>query len=288
MKKILQLTFIIFIIFCILFYQDSIIDSINMSFTICTKGLFPSLIPFMLLSNIIINYNIIKNNIIFVVFMSMLSGAPSNSKYLKDLLDKNELNENTINKVLTFCHYTNPIFVIYTVGFLYLNNKKLGLIIIISQYISSFILYLKSNINNSTSKNNNITNNNRFIYILSKSIYSTFNTLILILGIITTCLIITSILNNLLNINNNYKFIYGILEITQGLKFLSLSNINITIKSILASFMISFGGLCIHAQVFSILDNKKIRYLSYLKSRIIHGIISSIITLILILLCGLN
>ena len=80
----------------------------------------------------------------------------------------------------------------------------------------------------------------------------------------------------------NKKFLYGLIEITQGLKYLSLSNLSIYVKTIIASFIISFGGISIHAQVFSILDNKKIRYMPYLLSRIIHGIISSIITIILL------
>ena len=96
-------------------------------------------------------------------------------------------------------------------------------------------------------------------------------------------LIITGLIDNIFNINNNFKFIYGLLEITQGLKYLSISNLNIYIKAVIASFIISFGGLCIHVQVFSILDNKKIRYLPYLCSRIIHAVISSLITLIIIM-----
>ena len=284
--------------------SSSIINNIILSFNICFNNLFPSLIPFMFISNILIKYNIIdelsgmfkfitkkifkvSENSAFAIIMSMISGTPSNSKYLKDLYDNKLISLNDIKKCLNFCHFANPIFIIGTIGITFFNNKRIGLIILISHYLSSFIIgILFRNIKNITmelkKRNQNIKE--KFISILNESIINTANTLLLILGIITFCLIITAILDNIININSNYKFIYGFIEITQGLKFLSLSNLNINIKAIITSFIISFGGFCIHIQVFSILDNKKIRYLPYLFSRLLHGILSSLITSLIIML----
>ena len=300
MKKYIQAVFFITIIILLLTNYLDIISSIKLSFNICIKNLFPSLIPFMLLSNIFINYNFIyeisnsfnkltnklfklNSSIFYVIIMSMLSGTPSNAKYLSDLYKKNYININDIKKTILFCHFTNPFFILGTIGYIYLNNKKIGLIILISHYLSSFIIALIVKKKYSLEKIdilNEKNNNKNFLKIFNESIFSTFNTLILILGVITTCLILTTVINNYINIDNNFKFIYGLIEITQGLNYLSLSNLNIYIKSIIATFLISFGGLCIHIQVFSILDNKKIRYIPYLISRIFHGILSSIITII--------
>ena len=300
MKKTLTLLTILLIILLILIYSSDIMENIRFSFSLCINNLFPSLIPFMLLSNILINYNFIEDisdifnifmtkifkvnkNCSFAFVMSLLSGSPSNAKYLKDLYDNKLIDNIDIQKCLNFCHFTNPIFIIGTIGYTFLNNKKLGLIILISHYLSSFIIGCFSKKNISESKNNyKTTNKTNFINILKNSINSTINTLLLILGIITTCIIITCIIDNIVKINNNYKYLYGIIEITQGLKYLSLSNLSIELKAIISSFLISFGGICIHAQVFSILDNKKIRYIPYLLSRIIHAFLSSIITFIII------
>jgi len=297
----MKLTLFTLFIYIILINSYQIMESIRFSFSLCINNLFPSLIPFMLLSNILINYNFIddlsdmlKNittkffkvnkNCSFALVMSILSGTPSNAKYLKDLYDNNLINNADIEKCLKFCHFTNPIFIISTIGYTFLNNKKLGLIILISHYTSSFIigLFNKKSKNLKISNINITSNKNNFISILKSSINSTIDTLLLILGIITTCIIITTIINNIFNISDNYKFLFGIVEITQGLKYLSLSNLNIDIKTIISSFLISFGGICIHMQVFSILNNKKIRYLPYFISRIIHGVLSSIITYFLI------
>lgn len=303
MKKILHILIFILIIFLLLSNSYDIIESIKFSFSICINNLFPSLIPFMLLSNILINYNFIdelsstleyvmikvfkvNKNCAFAFIMSILSGTPSNSKYLKDLYDNNLIEISDINKCLIFCHFTNPIFILGTIGNTFLNSKSLGLIILISHYTSSIILALFNKDKSQYTYNHIINKKKRknFISILKQSINSTFETLLLILGIITTCIIITCIINNIIAINDNYKFIYGFIEITQGLKYLSISNLSIEIKAILSSSIISFGGICIHMQVFSILDNKKVRYLPYLIARISHALISSIITFILITL----
>ena len=302
MKKLIQTILFLTIVFFLITNYLNVISSIKLSFNICINNLFPSLIPFMLLSNIFINYNFIydisnsfkkitnklfntNSSIFFVIIMSMLSGTPSNAKYLSDLYKKDYININDIKKTILFCQFTNPFFILGTIGYIYLNNKILGIIILISHYLSSFIIAIlvknKYKLDKIDIKDENDNNNNNFIKIFNNSIISTFNTLILILGVITTCLVITTIINNYLNINNNYKFIYGLIEITQGLNYLSISNLNICIKGIISSFLISFGGLCIHIQVFSILDNKKIRYIPYLVARLSHGIISSIITFIL-------
>ncbi len=277
-------------------------ESIRLSFKICINNLFPSLIPFMLLSNILINYNFIDDlsdmfgkimnkvfkvskNTSFAFIMSIISGTPSNGKYLKDLLDNGLIDINDCKRCLNFCHFTNPIFIIGTIGCTFLKNKKLGLIILISHYLSSILIGLFNNKNYYESNNKNYIQKKEqknFINILKSSIFSTINTLLLILGIITTCLIFTCLLNNIFYLSDNVKFIYGLIEVTQGLNFLSISNLNIEFKAIIASFLISFGGICIHMQVFSILDNKKIRYYPYLISRIISGIISGIFTYILI------
>jgi len=300
MKIISILSFFI-IILLMISNSFEIVESVKLSFSLCINNLFPSLIPFMLLSNILINYNFVEDlsiifnkimtkffkvnkNCSFVFIMSLMSGTPSNAKYLKDSLDNNLITTNDCKNCLNFCHFTNPIFILGTIGYTFLKNKKLGLIILISHYLSAFIIgmFNKKHSNNLIKNISNSNKNNKFINILKNSINSTGETLFLIMGVITTCLIITSILNKILTIDNNYKFIYGIFEVTQGLNYLSKSNLNLEYKTIISSFLISFGGICIHAQVFSILDNKKIRYLPYFISRLIHGILSSILTFIIL------
>ena len=183
-------------------------------------------------------------------------------------MNKKLLNEYDATKLLLFTHFVNPLFIINTIGVSFLNNKILGIIILVSHYLGNIIvgfIFRNYHILNTYSKIN-ISNaikslkkkRNGFINVLTNSIISSINTLLIILGVITSCLIITTIIN----IN---PLLNGILEITQGLKYISTSNLELLKKVIIITFLISFGGFSIHAQVFSILNNKKIKYISYLK-----------------------
>ena len=300
-KNLLYLIILIIVLFEMLFNSSAIINSVNFSFSLCINNLFPSLFPFMILSNILMEYGFVDisseflkpfmNKLFksheyatFVLILSIISGSPSNAKYIHELLNKNLIDTNQANKILLFTHFVNPLFIINTIGLTFLNDKILGIIILISHYLGNFIVGLlfrnyhkineSSKINISKAINLLEQRKNNFINVLTNSIISSINTLLIILGVITTCLIITS----LVNIN---PLLNGILEITQGLKYISTTNLEILKKVLLITFLISFGGFSIHAQVFSILNNKKIKYIPYLVARIIHGIISSIIVYIL-------
>jgi hypothetical protein len=132
--------------------------------------------------------------------------------------------------------------------------------------------------------NNKRIKSDKFGKVLTKTLIDSINTLLLILGVITFFLIITTIINNLVNFNPLLKSIVsGLFEMTQGLSFISQLDIAMNIKIILTTMIISFGGLSCHMQVMSILSEKKIRYLPYFIARIIHALLSGLIIYLLIL-----
>ena len=91
-------------------------------------------------------------------------------------------------------------------------------------------------------------------------------------------LVITTIIDNNINLNSFHQSILnGFVEMTQGLKYVSLEEIPLKLKCILSTMIISFGGLSVHMQVISILSDTKINYLPFLTARIIHAIISSLL-----------
>ena len=281
-------------------YSDIVIQSVEESLDICINNLFPSMMPFLILSSILSNYgfvelisNILKpimihifhinSNSAYILVLSMLSGSPSNAKYIKELLDNNKININDANQILLFSHFVNPIFIIGTVGTIFLDNKLYGFIILISHYLANIIIGIMLR-KKYIPTNNNSSNNffkikpKGFIITLKSSIKDTIDTLIIVFGTITSILVFTSIINAYFSFN---PILNGLLEITSGLKYTSISLLNNLTKIIISTFFISFGGLSIHAQVMSILDNKKIRYIPYLEARLLQGLISSIIAYIL-------
>lgn len=315
MKKIQSIIIMIVLIFIgyeILTESQSILSSVKFSLNIFKNNIFPSLFPFFILSSLLIEYGFVEllsnlfkglmNKIFkinskcaFIFFMSIISGNPSNAKYTKELLQNKSINKYEATKILCFSSFTNPLFIIGTVS-IFLNNKEVPLLILIIHYLSNIIIALgirnyhpskkeeKSNIkkaiNNMHKKR--INSKASFGVILTNSLINSINTLLLILGVITVCLVLTTIIDNNLNLNSTIQSILnGFIEMTQGLKYISLEKIPLKLKSTLTVMILSFGGLSVHLQIMSILSDTNVKYLPFLVSRIISSLISGILMLIL-------
>lgn len=315
-KNILSITIIITLVFFtleILTSSQVVLDSVRFSFSIWENNIFPSLFPFFIISELLINYGFVElvselfkpfmnkifkcnSNCAFIFIMSLISGFPSNSKYTKELYNNGLINEFEATKILMFTHFSNPLFILGTLS-LFLNNKKVGLFILITHYIGNIIIgiifrnYHSSNykkdkisfkyaINKMTEKRTK--NNLNFGIVITNSIINTLKTLFLILGTVTIFLVITTIIDNNTNLNSlNQSIVNGLFEMTQGLKYISLLNAPLKTKCVLSVMIISFGGLSVHMQVASIISDTKIKYTPFLISRIIHACISSFLAYIL-------
>ena len=293
------------------FLIEFLIDSKNLitiffnTITLCINNLLPSIFIFFLITDILNNYNFpvylskifgklfskiyrLPKESSYILFMSMSSGIPSNAKLIKEQLDNKIINHFEADKLLTMTHFSNPLFIIYTVGINFFNNKKIGFIILISHFITNFIVELLfRNIYHYESNNKIIISKPKnFISLLKDSFINTSKILINVFGIIIFFAIITTTLNKYLDLNSFSRVIInGLLEITTGLKYLSILNISKIKAAILATFFISFGGFSIHFQTMSILNKYKINYFIYLISRILHASISSLITYIILKHC---
>lgn len=291
----------------IFFIVEFLIDSKNLitvffnTINICINNLLPSIFVFFLITDILNNYNFpyylskvfgkvfskiykLPKESSYVLFMSLTSGIPSNAKLIKEELDDNIINEYEASKLLTMTHFSNPLFIIYSVGINFFHNKKIGFIILIAHFISNFIVgFLFRNIYHYNSEHSyKLKEPKSFILLLKDSFINTAKILINVFGIIIFFAIITTTLNKYLDLNNFSRvLVNGLIEITTGLKYLSELDISIKKATLLATFFISFGGFSIHFQTMSILNKYNINYYVYLVSRIMHAGISSIIAFIL-------
>ena len=242
-------------------------------------------------NNIITKLFKVKKEGTFILIMSMLSGFPSSAKYINSMYEKGILNDNDASKILMFTHFSNPLFIIGTISSTFLGNIKLAKLIFLSHYLTNILIGIMFRNYNPIKKENNSSS---FKYsstkesskslgaILGNAIVNSINTLLLILGTISIFLLITTILNSTINLGNTGNaIINGIIEMSQGLKYVSMLKISLRLKTTLSVMIISFGGLSVHLQVMSILSNTKVKYLPFLLSRIIHALIAGLIAFLI-------
>ena len=268
---------------------EGIIRGINL----WNNSLFPSIFPILIISDFILSTDLVYyinrvwGNVFrklfkvsgygsYVFIMSMFCGCPSNAKYVSDLLNNNIINKDEAIKILSMSLLYNPLLIIAITPYLSFSKQ---LLIIFGNLVCNFIIGLlnrsyKANISsyNYIKKNFNLVN----------SISNAINTLLLILGIVTMFLCVTTIIDNNINLNNyNQSILNGFFEMTQGLKYVSILDIPLKFKSTVATMILSFGGLSVHMQVLSIISDTKIKYLPFFTSRILHASIASLLCYIL-------
>lgn len=315
MRKILSnigsLFLLLILLINILMKSDIVYSAINNAFIIWKENLFPYLFPLFVISELLISFGFVellgalgqnitkklfkvKNETSYVFFMSLLTGFPSSAKYISQLYKNGNLNDQEATKILMFTHFSNPLFIIGTIATAFLHTPTLALLIFICHYIPNIIIgilfrnyYPLKEEKKSYSFLKNIQRiwqkpTKNFGALLGTAILNAVNTLLLILGTISIFLVITNILNSIINFGDiGNTIINGLIEMSQGLKYVSLLNISTHLKLTLSVIFISFGGFSVHLQIMSILSNTNVKYSLFLLSRMIHAFLSGIMAYIL-------
>lgn len=158
-SSVVIMVILIFIGYEILTSSSEILNSVKFSLSIWYNNIFPSLFPFFVLSELLINYGFIElvgellkplmikifktdSKTAFIFVMSLISGFPSNAKYTRELYKNNLINQQQASKILTFTHFSNPLFILGTLSIVFLNNKEAGFLILIIHYLTNIIIGL--------------------------------------------------------------------------------------------------------------------------------------------------
>lgn len=290
--KIIKPIFLTLTIIIFLFNLDIVINStLSASYLFITK-VFVSIFPFIILSDILFYFNYdlflkkIFGNIISKLFnvskstsiiyvLSILTSHPTNSIYIKEMLDRKEIDENDINKILLTTYFPSIAFVIGTIGIGIYHSIKIGVFLYLTILIKNILIGIFLRGKNSNKEIQSIKKNNITLQeTISNSIIKGINISYTILGNIIIFTIIVNLLNNYLNINSTIlSLISGMFEMTSGIFMISNLNINLSQKILLTSFILNFSGLSIIFQTTSILNKYKINIKKILIIKLIFSII---------------
>lgn len=289
----------VFVLIELLIKKEIIYDSVIYALNMWVNNLIPALFPFFIISDILINYNItlyipkiikdfcksifnITDNMLSILFLSMISGFPSNARNTRIMYDNNLISLEEANHILIFSHFSNPIFVLTTVGVFFFNYESVGIILLIAHYLSNFILgfLCRGKIKISpNSKNNLCIEDKSFGGVFIDAIRKAIDTILLICGIVVINLLLSSIVTNTFNFNvYNSVLVKGLFEITIGIDAISKIDLSLRFKMIITSCFLAFGGLSVHMQVYSQIVNTKIKYIYFFLGRIWQAILAGIIT----------
>lgn len=299
-EKVFNFIFCIFCIVSIIFIFKNnaevaavIIDAVN----IFLRKVFVSLFPMFIINDILISINlpfyfyILFNKIFnklfrvsgicaYVFIMSLISGTPSNAYILKNLVINNKLTIDEASHYLYFTYFSNPLFLTLMLSQIFPINTVIKIIII--HYFSNIIIgfIIRSKAPKISNRKLEVKKSNMGDTLI-KSINRSINTLLMILGTIVFYMLVSFIIINIIEISPFIEvLIASFLEITNGLNKLVNLDIVMKIKEIVAIATISFGGISINTQIKAILEDTNIKYINFLKGRIMQVIIGVIIVII--------
>lgn len=222
----------------------------------------------------------------YAFVMAILSGYPVGSKMVCDLYLQGQITKQDAFKMSAFCSTSGPMFIIGAVGIGMFKNAKIGYILFLSHVFGAIlngILYRKLKVkdeeNSNTSGTKNESTNIADIVLNSTLSILSVGCIITIFFIVIECF---APLFNLLPTTLSY-FLQGVIEITKGC--LSLSTLmDVKLACILASFVVSFGGISTILQSVTMLNSLKMPIKLFVLEKITHGLFAMSLSAILVFL----
>lgn len=277
-KRLILSSLIILLIFIFINSTYLVPYIINYTKTFINSLFFYTFIIY-IISSLLIDNDLLSilSPIKYITLMSMISGFPSSSKYINELLRKDYIDLDTSRYLITYTHYPNPLFVTSSISTII--GIKYSLLILLSIYISSFITSRLFKNNNLLINKKYSFNNISFSNSLNNAITNSIKTICIIYGTSIFFVIISFIITNIFKLDStSYSIVCGIFDLTNGIFSTNIIN-NKRISTLLILLFINIGSISIHLQVKQILNNNTL-YKYFLKGRIISTSIAVIILII--------
>lgn len=281
------------------------------------KAILPTTFPFVVICNLLIYYDGISlyskilgplickplnlsKNCSFPIVASLLCGYPLGAKYCVDLYNMNYLDKDEYLRLLNIASNVGPIFLIGSVAAALLNNLYFGYILLTSSYLSIIFIGIITKKKRTSCKISSLRLNKKsdfnFGIAIKSAIENAINTTLSIGGFIIIFSVIIALIKNISSIHSLCSYIentlnlpfdtiygsfLGSIEITNGCSILSRLDLQLPLKISIISFLCSFSGLAVIAQVSSFVSSTDIKYSKYIFLKFIQGIFSFIVTFIL-------
>lgn len=235
----------------------------------------------------------------YIYAMSILSGYPVGAKLTSDFYEKGIIDSNEAVRITAFTSTSGPLFIIGTVGVGMFYSTKLGIILLISHYISAIangLLYrnYKYSKKNCKTFNINVEEN-----ILENAMLSSIKSILIIGGYIALFFMIICLLQNYnilspinyllckifpkLDSNIFNSICSGVIEITKGSLDISKLGLSFKENAYILSGIIGFGGLSVHMQSYTFIKKTGIPFKIYLLQKLTQSCFAVLITIILLL-----
>lgn len=260
---------------------------------LCLGALIPSLFPLFVLNRMLISSGAAVRFFVrfgkpfaklfrlppssaAAVILGLLSGYPTGAKIAAELFEKELISENDLRRLTSFCNNAGPIFITGSVGVGMLRSSKSGIFLLAVHIVSAVTVGLIFTIG--------AEGGNYKTYspppmkmsaakLFTDSVSGSCADISVICGYVIFFGMLMSYANPETAVG---KVLYILCEMTNSCRILAKSGGKFCLPLISAA--LGWGGLCVHAQSFSVIRHKK----TYLAGKFLQGMISFVISAVLL------
>lgn len=299
---VIALTMLIFFfLFCMILRPEKFIAQGLNGISAWAFNVLPSVFPFMFFTRTLSSLNIMSKLCrpfsglskfcfktppisVYAFMMAIFSGYPVGTKTVADLYLQGKISKEDAFKMTSFCSTSGPMFIVGAVGIGMFKSAAIGYILFLSHVIGAMlngIIFRNFKLKENEKLSPQTSEKDTTLDISDIVVNST--TAILSVGaIITIFFIIIECFSPLLSLlPQNIAFLFeGMIEITKGCIDLATLPNQFT-AVILASFVVSFGGISTILQSLTMLSKLKMPVKLFVFQKFLHGISAMIIAVLL-------
>lgn len=310
MRKWLSSCFFILLFLSFLFYKDAVITGACDGLLIWYRYVLPSLLPFMILVNIMMQTDTISliskvtgplmrvfpgvsGEGSFAVTAGFLCGYPMGAKVSGDLVRTGRISAQEGAYLLSFCNNTSPMFILGILFVQFIPDSSFHLpfflILLLSPLLCGqiFRIYYThlgrrpflagQTFCHKSSDHQTIA----LSQIIDDGLMDSFDAIVKVGMYIMLFSILTGLADILLPGSSMWKLLLlASMEITAGLSLLSGLAIPIFCKYVLLMTLTSFGGFCAILQTLSMIRGSGLKLFPYIIEKLVTAIVTSLLTVL--------
>ena len=281
----------LFVIFVFFTNVENVKSTVFSSLIFCGEKIIPSLFPFMVIFSFFLYLSVFvgsqraKSNKLFQIFgickkyflhivFGSLCGFVVGARMISEDYDENRDSNASLNSSIALSSNAGIGFVVGTVGMKLWGDFLFGIFLFFSQIILALIinklLFNDVNFDTTSVKKERVPLFSAFI----RSVTSSASTIINISAFVVFFSVLISTISSFFNIKNR-AFLFILLEFCQG-SFYSVSMTNTLMCAFCTGFVVGFGGLCAHFQIFSVCEGLPLNRLKFTIFKFIQGMFCGI------------
>ena len=302
-----QIFFCLMSTFCfclILRNSDMAIEYIGRGLRLCTQTVIPSLFPFMVVSELLVEsgagealgkfFSRLMRRVFGLsgaggsaVFLGSLCGFPIGAKTAVSLYDRNMISKTELEHLLTFSNNPSSAFLINAVGISLFANRRIGLLLYIIVLVSSFAVgflmrfFLKRTDSSATHKHYPTGLHPGGVQMFTDAVSHAANGMILICAYVIFFSAITGSLSCMLDGIGTmppvlHALLFGFLELSGGIHDASaIPNLHAALMVIAATA--GWSGLSVHCQIMTLCSGRGISFKPYVLAKLFQGVLCALL-----------